>query len=121
MPSFSVKSASKLDTCVLPLQELFNEVVKAWDCTVLEGNRGEAAQDKAFLEGRSKVKFPDSNHNTNPSKAVDIVPYPIDWENLQRFKDFANFVKGVAHGRGISVRWGGDFKNFFDGPHWEVL
>jgi len=121
MPSFSAKSSSKLDTCVLPLQDLFNEVIKARDCTVLEGSRGKDAQDRAFSEGRSKVQFPNSNHNTSPSNAVDIVPYPVDWDDIQRFKDFANFVKGVAHGMGISVRWGGDFTNFFDGPHWEVL
>jgi len=121
MPSFSQSSAEKLDTCVLPLQDLFNEVVKVWDCTVLEGHRNEAAQNKAVEESRSYVSFPDSNHNASPSKAVDVVPYPIDWDDIQRFKDFSNFVKGVAHGLGISVRWGGDFKDFFDGPHWEVL
>ena len=29
---------------------------------------------------------------TNPSRAVDVVPYPIDWDDRERFHLFAGFV-----------------------------
>lgn len=121
MPSFSHSSEDKLDTCDKRLQDLFNVVVKHWDCTVLEGHRGEEAQTLAHDTGKSHAPWPQSKHNSSPSKAVDVAPYPIDWTDLQRFHDFALFVKGVAAGMGISVRWGGDFRNLKDCPHWELV
>lgn len=121
MPSFSHTSASKLDTCDKRLQDLFNEVVRHRDCTILEGHRGQEAQEKAFAEGKSHARWGQSKHNSSPSQAVDVAPYPIDWNDLQRFRDFANFVKGVAAGMHIKVRWGGDFQTLVDMPHWELL
>jgi len=76
-------------------------------------------QNKAFNEGKSQLKFPLSKHNKYPSLAVDVAPYPIDWENIERFKDFVAYVKGVAKGLGIEVKSGSDF-SFKDYPHWEV-
>lgn len=119
MPQFSEKSQQRLSTCTQNLQDLFNEVIKERDCTILEGHRDEEAQNRAFKEGRSKAKFPQSKHNTFPSKAVDVVPYPIDWEDIDRFYEFADYVHSVASRLNIKVKWGGTFKNFFDAPHWE--
>ena len=120
MPSFSQSSAAKLSTCDERLQDLFNKVIEYRDCTILEGHRGKEAQNKAFMDGNSKTKWPNSNHNTIPSKAVDVMPYPIDWDDMIRLNEFACFVEGVAVGMGIYVKWGGRWSNFFDGPHWEV-
>ena len=120
MPSFSQSSAAKLSTCDKRLQDLFNKVIEYRDCTILEGHRGEEAQNKAFMDGNSKTKWPNSNHNTIPSKAVDVMPYPINWDDMIRLNEFACFVEGVAAGMGIDVKWGGRWSNFFDGPHWEV-
>ena len=119
MPSFSQKSLSKLETCSQPLQDLFNEVIKHRDCTILDGHRNEERQTKAFNEGFSKARFPQSRHNTFPSQAVDVVPYPIDWEDINRFYEFAGFVKATAIQMNINIKWGGDFKSIFDAPHWE--
>ena len=121
MPSFSHASASKLDTCDKPLQDLFNEVIKHWDCTILEGHRGEEAQMLAYQEGKSHAKWGQSKHNSSPSKAVDVAPYPVDWNDIERFKQFGQFVKGLAIGMGISIRWGGDFHNLHDYPHFELI
>jgi len=111
----------KLTTCDIALQDLFLEVVKHRDCTILEGHRSKDRQDKAVAEGRSKAPFPTSKHNKSPSLAVDVMPYPIDWEDKNRLIEFAGFVQGVAAMKGIQVRWGGNFRSFFDGPHWEIL
>ena len=128
MPKFGKKSKSRLKTCDEDLIALFEEVVKYFDCTVLEGHRGEKLQNKYFKEGKSKLKFPDGNHNNNPSTAVDVVPYPIDWDDRERMSYFAGFVKGVAYKMGIPIRWGGDWNNntnlkdnsFDDLPHFEL-
>ena len=128
MPKFGKKSMSKLETCHEDLQQLFYQVIKQFDCSVLEGHRGEELQNKYFDEGKSKVKFPKGRHNANPSNAVDVVPYPVDWDDRERFHLFAGFVLGIASQMGISIRWGGDWNQNFevddnkfdDFPHFEL-
>ena len=128
MPKFGKKSQSQLDTCDEDLKELFEVVVKYFDCSVLEGHRNMYWQDKYFNEGKSKVKFPKGKHNANPSNAVDVVPYPVDWKDTDRMYYFAGFVKGIAAVMGIPIRWGGDWDddtevkdtNFKDLPHFEL-
>ena len=128
MPKFGRKSKKRLKTCDEDLVFLFEEVVKYFDCTVLEGHRGKKLQNKYFKEGKSKLKFPDGNHNKKPSTAIDVVPYPIDWEDRERMTYFAGYVKGIAMMLGIPIRWGGDWNNnndlkdnnFDDLPHFEL-
>lgn len=120
MPSFSSKSQQKLSTCEQPIQDLFNEVIKHVDCTILDGHRDEERQNKAFKEGNSKARFPQSKHNTYPSRAIDVIPYPVDWEDIPRFHEFAGLVKGLAISMNINIKWGGHFKSFFDGPHFQL-
>ena len=128
MPSFGKKSQERLNTCDPRLVELFEIVVEDFDCSVLEGYREKEAQNRAFDEGKSKLRFPEGNHNKYPSLAVDVAPYPIDWEDRDRFHYFAGFVKGVASQLGLDIRWGGDWdsdtqtkdNNFDDLPHFEV-
>ena len=105
MPSFGKSSQDKLATCDPRLQKVFNEVVKYFDCTVIEGHRGEEAQNKAFAEGKSKLKYPQSKHNKIPSLAADVLPYPIDWNDTNRMRYFAGFVVGIAATMGIKLRW----------------
>jgi peptidoglycan LD-endopeptidase CwlK len=121
MPSFSSASKQKLDECVPELQILFNEVVKGFDCTILCGHRDKAAQDKAVHDGVSKAPWPTSKHNPFPSEAVDVMPYPLEWNNTERLMEFSQYVKAKARELSIDIQWGGDFKKFFDGPHWEVV
>jgi peptidoglycan L-alanyl-D-glutamate endopeptidase CwlK len=129
MPSFGKRSRANLDTAHESLQKLFDEVVKEYDCAVIEGHRNQERQDRLFFEGKSKLKFPNGKHNKVPSLAVDVVPYPIDWSDKVRFYHFAGYVKGVASQLGIKVRWGGDWdsdndlndQTFFDLPHFELI
>ena len=128
MARFGARSKERLATCDERLQKVFNEVIKYVDCSVLEGYRGEERQEKFFKEGKTKVHYPLGRHNTNPSRAVDITPYPVDWSDRERQTLFAGFVLGLARGMGIRLRWGGDWsmsfgvKNnkFDDFPHFEV-
>lgn len=110
MPAFGRRSKARLDTCHPELQRLFREVVKHWDCTILTGHRGKRAQDEAWTTGRSKVRWPEGEHNDWPSNAVDAAPWPVpDWEDVKVFYTFAGFVMGVASQLGIPIRWGGDW------------
>ena len=125
---FSQSSLSKLKTCEQPLQDLFNEVIKGFDCTIICGTRDEADQNEAFEKGYSKLKYPMSKHNIFPSKAVDATPYPIDWKDAARQYFFAGYVKGIADKMGINIRlgadWDGDMQvkdqTFLDLCHFEL-
>ena len=128
MPHFGQKSRERLATCHEDLQKVFNEVIKVVDCSVLEGHRDERRQEQLFSEGKTKVHYPMGRHNSKPSRAVDVVPYPVDWKDRERFHLFSGFVLGVASGMGITLRWGGDWNmnfevddnKFDDFPHFEL-
>ena len=128
MPHFGRRSRANLSTCDQQLQDLFNEVIKHVDCSVLEGHRDKKGQNKAYDEGKSKVRFPDGRHNTSPSSAVDVTPYPVRWLDRERQTLFAGFCLGMATRMGIQVRWGGDWdgdyqvkdNKFDDFPHFEL-
>jgi len=124
MPKFSNKSLEILDGIDPKLQELFKEVVKNFDCAVLEGKGTPERQLILVNSGKSKTKY--SKHIEG--LAVDVAPYPIEWKNRDRFHYFAGYVKGIASQKGIKVIWGGDWdgntqvkdNNFDDLVHYEI-
>ena len=128
MPHFGRKSKERLNTCESNLQKVFNEVIKHVDCSILEGHRSKDRQNKLYEEEKTKVKYPYGRHNRQPSSAVDVTPYPVDWKDRERQTLFAGFVIGVASQMGINLRWGGDWdqdfqvvdNRFDDFPHFEL-
>ncbi len=120
MAVFSKTSRQHLDTCHPDLQLLMEEVIKRTDVTILCGHRDEAAQTDAYIHHVSKLQWPKSRHNSYPSEAVDIAPYPIEWSNIERFKQLATIVKECAARLAIDVEWGGDWNTFLDYPHWQL-
>ena len=128
MPYFGKSSKKRLSTCDDRLQKVFNEVIEHVDCSVLCGHRGKDDQNKAYKEGKSKAKYPNGRHNRQPSLAVDVSPYPIDWKDLERQTLFAGFVLGIAKQMGIDLIWGNDWDGDFetkdtglkDYPHFEL-
>lgn len=121
MPQFSRASLNKLASCAPDLQRLFQEVIKTHDIIILEGHRGREEQEQDYANGTSKARWGQSKHNTVPSQAVDVAPYPIDWKNTQGFKNLAAFVLATAEGMGIKIRWGGNFTTIRDLPHYELV
>ncbi len=115
VPIFSKASFSKLTTCHSDLQVLFFEVIKYFDCTILEGYRNEQDQEAAFAKGNTKLHWPHGKHNANPSMAVDAAPYPLNFNDEKLFIWFGGFVMGIAQklkeeGKmSHSVRWGGSW------------
>jgi len=129
MAKFGVISKKRLETCDDRLQKICNDVIKLYDFTVLEGHRDEREQNDLFAQGRSKVEWPNSKHNSNPSKAVDLAPWPIDWNNRERFFLLAGLMAATAESHGVKIRWGGAWKGlgntkdqtFWDLPHFEIV
>jgi peptidoglycan L-alanyl-D-glutamate endopeptidase CwlK len=116
----SKKSLDKLSTCDSRLRALVGELSTQLDIVVLCGHRTQEDQDKAVAGGFSKTKWPTSKHNSLPSKAVDIAPLPIDWDNTAAFEHMVDLAKKIAADHGMRIRCGADFKSFKDYPHIEV-
>jgi peptidoglycan L-alanyl-D-glutamate endopeptidase CwlK len=136
MPKFSAKSLKMLATCHPDIQKVMHEAIKHIDFTIIYGERSVAEQFKLFKIGRKLVKgqwvvvgkvvtnmdgtIKRGKHNFSPSKAIDIGPYPLDWNDIQAFKDLAVVIKKAMVTVGVQLQWGGDWKNFIDFPHYEL-
>ncbi|MBK0063948.1 M15 family metallopeptidase [Acinetobacter sp. S54] len=59
-----------------------------------------------------------SNHVTG--QAVDLVPYPVDWNDLKKFQVVANAMQAAAKDLGVKLSWGGNWKTSKDYPHFEL-
>lgn len=108
-PKFGRKSKAVLITCHPELQRLMNEVIKYFNFSALSGRRTQEEQDDLVRKGLSKRK--DSYHVNDPSLAIDIAPYPIDWNNIDRFCYLAGLVKMKAYDMGIPITWGRNWDN----------
>jgi peptidoglycan L-alanyl-D-glutamate endopeptidase CwlK len=140
MNKWGKKSLAHFRTLHPDLQVLADEVLAIHDCSIFQGYRDKETQNKYFDNKTSKVKFPFSKHNKDPSEAIDLAPYipggdPYD---MERVLFFAGIVRGVAdrlHDEGsmeFRLKWGGawsikaespfgfDNNKFFDGIHWEL-
>jgi len=130
MAKFGTRSKKNRDTCDERLIKILDEAIELYDFSVLCGYRTEEEQNRLYQQGRSKLRYPNSNHNTNPSKAVDIVPYPVDWDDTKRFTYLAGLIIAIGHKNGVKIRWGGnwnmnytiiDDQDFDDLPHFEIV
>lgn len=119
MYSYGKTSKERLATCHPDLQEIFNEAIKNQDITIMCGHRNEEDQEKAFKEGNSKLHYPNSKHNSHPSVAIDAGFYPIDWNDLPRWKEFAQSILDIAESKGIPLKSGG-LSWGWDYPHFEL-
>jgi hypothetical protein len=119
MGTLGKKSLQRLAECDVKLRDIIFELAKQMEIVVLCGYRGEKEQNEAFAKGTSKLKFPKSKHNQKPSRAVDVAPYPIDWNDLKRFQEMCNKIESIATKLEIKIRLGRDFK-FVDMPHVEL-
>lgn len=131
MSEFGKKSKERLSTCHPVLQELMARVIARRDISIVCGHRGEAEQNSAFDAGNSKLRWPQSYHNTLPSMAVDVVPWPEQWGSEDAFLEVAIIVReewAKMDHQGFNLRWGGDWdgdgdrsdQTFDDMPHWEI-
>ena len=88
------------------------------DFTVLEGLRTIARQRQLVAASASKTM--NSRHLTG--HAVDIAPLlngKVSWD-WPLYHLIAPAVKQAAKDLGVPIEWGGDWRSFKDGPHWQL-
>lgn len=85
------------------------------DFTVLEGLRDIERQRELVNTGKSTTM--NSRHLTG--HAVDIAPWPISWD-WNYFYPIADAMKQAAEELEVDLEWGGDWKSFPDGPHYQL-
>lgn len=106
-----------------------NLVGKERNIIVIEGVRTVERQQKLVARGSSTTM--NSKHIVQPdgfAHAVDIAPYfdtdnDGDLEPSWAWVDYyplAEAMKECAEKYGIKLQWGGDWKKFKDGPHWQL-
>jgi len=122
------------------------------DITVLEGARTPERQTALYAQGRTTAELladgvtgvqgkPDlakvtwtlkSAHIPDASgfsRAVDLAPWPIDWDDLARFDQMALAMLRSASALGVRLRWGADWdgdgklreRGESDSPHFELV
>lgn len=133
MPRFGAASEAQLATVHPDLQRVLRKAIEVVDFSVVEGHRGQAAQEAAYAKGLSKVHYPHGKHNAVPSLAADVAPYPIDWSSrqaaLERFVYVQGVIRACAHELNVRIRqgldWDGDLdfveERFRDYPHVELV
>lgn len=110
--------------------------VTTQDFTVLCGVRTLAEQKELYAQGRTKpgnIVTWTLNSRHLPAadglgRAVDLAPYPIDWNDLLKFDAIAKAMFGASKELGIPIRWGADWdqdgkpreRGETDSPHFEL-
>jgi len=124
MPKFGKRSRERMRGVDSRLINVMNELIKLMDVTIIEGLRTKERQEELVAKGASKTKF--SKHIEG--KALDLSPYPIDWENRDGFYYMGGMIRGIAQQLGYDIRYGGDWdsdgqtkdNNFDDLVHVEI-
>jgi hypothetical protein len=147
---YGKRSQAAFDTLDPRWQKVFTYIkdVLGIDHSLLEGHRGQERQDELFFADppATHVRWPDSTHNSMPSRGVDAVPYVlipgrrggIHWHDsdpqirelyYREMVRFATIVQMVALlVFDLETRWGGDWdkdwslldNKFNDYPHHEL-
>ena len=130
---FGQRSESRLATCDHRLQQVARLALSLspFDLVVLEGHRSLARQQALYQQGASKIDGVKrmGNHQYSPSRAIDIAPHPIDWQDTRRFYVLAGVMEAAARISGVQIRggydWDGDGEfndqTFHDLPHFELV
>lgn len=89
------------------------------DFGITEGLRTKERQALLVADGKSQTM--NSKHITG--RAVDVVAYvdsKVSWDK-EHYITISKAFKQAAKELNVPIRWGGDFKSFFDGPHFELV
>jgi hypothetical protein len=107
----------KLNLWFLILKNHFPSAHIAW------AFRGQADQDKAFAEGKSRLRWPRSKHNNMAngvpqSLALDLFFLEngaAKWD-IDAYRQIAEWSENDSY----PIKWGGSWKRFKDNPHFEL-
>lgn len=138
MYSFGKRSKRELATCKQPIRAVMIRAIETGliDFSIIEGLRPKTIQEEYFANGKTKVEWPNSKHNsteiTPESEAADVAPW-INGKTSYK-KEHCIFLAGIilsiAQQMGIQIRWGGNWdmdsepitdQVFQDLVHYELL
>lgn len=135
---FGERSSKNLSEADESLQRVAKRALSfgVTDFSIIEGHRTLQEQRKAYEEGKSSKDGINkrSKHQSLPSKAIDIMPWPADvngvnvWDDNHRWCVLAGLMYAAAAIEGVKITWGGDWDSdgnnadskFNDYPHYEV-
>ena len=85
------------------------------DFSVGEGIRSVERQRELLASGKTTTM--NSRHLTG--HAVDLFPYPVSWD-WKYFHPIHAAMESAAETLNVELTWGGDWKKFPDGPHFQL-
>lgn len=118
--AFGTRSKSRLNGVNADLVRVFERAIamSPQDFTIIEGRRTLARQQQLMAAGATSTM--NSRHLTG--HAVDIAPLvdgEVRWD-WPLFYPLADVVKRAAALEDVPIEWGGDWRSFKDGPHWQL-
>jgi peptidoglycan L-alanyl-D-glutamate endopeptidase CwlK len=146
--SFGKTSLARLETVDERLRAICHLALckSPIDFMILEGRRTDQRQHELYGQGRTAAELRrvgvdpalakpkmqkvtwtlKSNHRNG--RAVDIVPWPIDWNDTKKFDIIAAAMFAAAEELGHDLRWGADWdedgkpreRGESDSPHFEL-
>jgi len=120
MFKLSNRSLDKLKGLHPDLQSVVHRAIQltSVDFTVLEGLRTIERQKELYAQGATKTL----NSRHLDGHAVDLGAYAggeIRWD-WPLYHKIADAMKQAANELDVALTWGGDWKSFPDGPHFEL-
>lgn len=123
--SFGARSTKNLVTVDKDLQRVMLRALDLGviDFSVIAGKRTQAEQDRLYAQGRTEpgpIVTWTRNSKHLQGLAVDVAPYPINWNKEEAFYLLAGVIKAAAAIEKVDIKWGGDWKKTKDLPHYEL-
>lgn len=121
----SPRSLERLEGAHPDLQKVIKRAaaISDLDFTVLEVLRTPARQRQLVAKGASKtMKSRHLPSADGKSRACDIAPLidgAVSWD-WPLYHRLAVVIKQAAVEVGVPIEWGGDWRTFKDGPHWQL-
>jgi peptidoglycan L-alanyl-D-glutamate endopeptidase CwlK len=120
MFKLSQKSIDRLSGVHQDLVDVVKRAIEITECdfTVLEGVRSVARQEQLVKAGASQTMK--SRHLTG--HAVDLgamVNGSVRWD-WPLYDKIALAMKAAAIEKQVAIEWGGDWRSFKDGPHFQL-
>ncbi len=113
------KSAEVLSTLHPDLLFIANKLANVYNVSAISGYRGKEEQTEYYNKGTG-VSWPTSNHNVRPSLALDIIPWPTQYDSIPHFDMMLGAVEAIAAEQRIAIRLGKHFSYRQDYPHIEL-
>lgn len=112
------KSREVLATLTPDLIYLMNKLADIRNVSLISGFREEQEQNEYYRRGTG-VRWPFSKHNVYPSQAVDVVPWPTQYDSIEELDMMLGSIQALSHVLKITVRLGKYFSNLKDYAHIE--